>query len=100
MYSIRLLNDLLMSGRQCTKDLDHIKKLNNEHTKNDLVLRMVISTLKTTEWRKFYGLNITETMDLEFADYHFMCSELAEYDAELKAGADKIKQQLSEGEGK
>jgi hypothetical protein len=40
---------------------------------------MVIQTTLTTKWREKYGLSITDTMNLEFADYMLMVDELMKH---------------------
>ena len=64
--------------------MDQIKLLNTYDTKYNMLLKMVISNLKTTNWVEFYGLNIIETMDLEFANYIYMVDDLIAYNAKLK----------------
>jgi hypothetical protein len=55
---------------------------------------MVISNLKTTDWCEFYGLNIIETMSLEFADYMFMVDELLEHTENIRRVSKPIKAEL------
>ncbi len=66
---------MLMGRSNNHNTLEHIKKLKQEET--GLILRLVIGDMKRLNWVEFYGLNYTETMNLEFCDYLEMVEALA-----------------------
>lgn len=73
---------------------DHIKYIANNYAKRDCFLKMVISTFQSTEWKNMYGLSITETMELEYADYFLMADELKRHTAMVKSNTDDITAQI------
>ena len=84
----------MLFAKKFDGSLDHIKLVTTHRTKIDHILRMVISTMQTTSWRATYGLSITETLKLEFADYFLMASELSKHDAIIKEGTDELTQDV------
>ena len=73
---------------------DHIKYIDNNYAKRDCFLKMVISTFQSTEWKNMYGLSITETMKLEYADYFLMADELKRHTAVVKSNTDVVTSQI------
>lgn len=56
-------------------------KITEETVENrDIIFNLVLSNFKVIpNWVKFYGLNIMETMQLDFSTYHVMIQEIQEY---------------------
>lgn len=63
--------------------LDHIKYRDNNRI--DYILKMVLSTFHSTKWREIYGLNLIETMNMEFSQYMMMVDELEKHISKLSA---------------
>lgn len=76
---IRQFNEVMLFGRTYRNHLDHIKFIPNKFSRYNFILKMVIEDLRRKEWRELYGLNLVETMQLEFSDYLFMVDELMKY---------------------
>ena len=83
-----------MFGRKYKSILDTIKYLPSKNVKRDYFLKMVISTMQTTKWLATYGLNLTETMKLEFGDYLLMAEELRTHTEKIKTAAENAKNEL------
>ena len=91
-------NDIMLFGRTAVTCLDHIKYLKESsvNSKRDFILKMVVDTFKTTNWKEFYGLSIKETMQLEFADYSFMVDELKKHTEDINQKTEAAKAGLEE----
>ena len=76
IHSARLFNEMMLFDRKSGGHLSHISYTPANYAKRDHMLQMVISTFNTTDWQTTYGLNITETMQLEFGSYVLMVEEL------------------------
>lgn len=62
----------------------------------DIYLKDVLNTFFITEWREVYGLNVVETMELEFHTYHQMKRRLEEYKREYRISKKKVEDQMEE----
>jgi len=67
---------MMLLKRAGSGQLDHIKFISENSHKKDHILKAVISTFQSMNWKDAYGLSITETMKLEFSDYLYMVDEL------------------------
>lgn len=62
--------------------LDHLRYI-KENNVYDPLLKMVISNMRRYKWVEFYGLNLKETMGLDFHDYNLMIDELIKYQEQI-----------------
>ena len=64
---IKHLNDTTYFKRTFSSNLDHIRYV--EDTIQDRILNLVIDTMLTHNWQAKLGLNLQQTLDLEYADF-------------------------------
>ncbi len=84
----------MLFDREFTKPLDHITLLNSVKDRQNPILNMVINNFKVTNWVEFYGLNILETMELDYGKYRMMNKVLKEHSKVVDDTADKFKDKI------
>lgn len=65
-------------------ETDYTNKQSNPY------LDEAIHTLMTTDWKDMYGLNLSETMDLDYATFKRMKKKLAEFKSLAKAAEEEM----------
>lgn len=91
-YSIAQFNDVALFDRTYSASLDHIKKI--KLNKQDLYLDMVLTEFQTTTWGSTYGLSVTDTMKLEYADFITMSESLKRHELEKAQKKDSLKDEV------
>ena len=87
-----MYNKMMLFGDRATSVLDSIAITKNYTDNRDVVMNLVISNMKiVTNWIEFYGLNIIDTMQLDYHTYHVMLKEIQDYNNEIKKATKKFK---------
>ena len=94
LYGIRQLNEMLLYKRTLRHSLDHITYVKTPHTKRDHILKLVIGKLQTTSWREVYGLDVNQTMQLEFSDFILMAEELTQHSIRVNQSTEALLQNM------
>lgn len=81
IYSIKQFNESFVYGRTFYQSLDHIKFIDHNQNRQDHILKMVVSKINTTNWKELYGLDLNQTMNLEFSSFNVMAEAMAKHNA-------------------
>ncbi len=99
LYSFNLYNEINLLGKVSNTVMDSISISDDDLEDHDMILNLVISNMKVvTNWVEFYGMNFTETLELDFNTYHVMLSELQKYNATVREISQGIKDKLKQQE--
>jgi hypothetical protein len=62
---------------------------------------MVLGDMRSNHnWIEFYGLNLVETMNLEFSNYQLMVKELIKYNAKAETSTNNLTASILSGKSK
>ena len=87
-----MYNKMMLFGDRVTSVLNSIAVTKDYTDNRDIVMSLVISNMKiVTNWIEFYGLNIVETMQLDYHTYHVMLKEIQDYNDEIEKATKKFK---------
>lgn len=80
MYSVYHYNRKMLLGVSSLTVADTLKVSAEAEDKKNIILSLVLSNFKVIpNWIEFYGLNIVETMELDFSNYHLMIKEIQSF---------------------
>ena len=87
---------MMLKGKISTSVADTLTRTEDEDEGRDTIFKLVISNLSIiTNWVEFYGLNITDTMKLDFGAYHLMLHEIQEYNKMVKQATKDAKDEIT-----
>ena len=66
----------------------------NISTCQDTFLHKAIKTLQSTEWKEVYGLDLIQTMDLDYSTYLLLEKNIKAYKTASDAATNIVKDQL------
>lgn len=85
-FGTTLFNDIINSQHQIdnTKMLGKVEISEDQSIYNDYYLKIVSQLFIQTKWQELFGLNVQETMNLEYSQYIYLKKLIEEYERKYK----------------
>jgi hypothetical protein len=85
-FGTTLFNDIMFNRDKIndTKILGKIKISKSKSIYNNYYLKLVSQLFTQSKWQELFGLNVSETMNLEYSQYIYLKKLLEEYEKKYK----------------